>query len=53
MDQALLATLEEIYKGQTNVAVKAMEHDMTLQEMCQLFNEYVKERPFDIDSYKV
>ena len=52
MDDALLVTLDQIYRGQTNVAVKALEHGMTLQEMCQIFNEYVKERPFDIDSYK-
>lgn len=37
--------LDEIYRGQTNVAVKAKEVDLSLTELKELFNQYVLNRP--------
>ena len=36
--------LDAIYRGQTNVAVKAKEVDLSLTELKELFNKYVSER---------
>ena len=41
-----------IYKGQTNVAVKAKEEGVSLDEMKRLFNVYVSQRPIDPDVWK-
>jgi len=39
--------LDAIYRGQTNVAVKAKEVDLSLTELKELFNKYVSERPIN------
>ena len=49
---SLEVTLDLLYKGQTNVAVKAKEEGVTLEEMQRLFNLYVKERPIDPDVWQ-
>ena len=41
-----------IYKGQTNVAVKAKEEGVSLDEMKRLFNVYVSQRPIDPDVWQ-
>ena len=49
---SLEVTLDLIYRGQTNVAVKAKEEGVTLEEMQRLFNLYVKQRPIDPDVWE-
>ena len=49
---SLEVTLDLIYRGQTNVAVKAKEEGVTLEEMQRLFNLYVKQRPIDPDVWQ-
>jgi len=49
---SLEVTLDLIYRGQTNVAVKAKEEGVTLEEMQRLFNLYVKQRPIDPDIWQ-
>jgi hypothetical protein len=39
------SALDEIYRGQTNVAVKAKEVDLSLTELKELFNQYVLNHP--------
>jgi len=43
--------LDAIYRGQTNVAVKAKEVDLSLAELKDLFNKYVSERPINSDDW--
>jgi len=43
--------LDAIYRGQTNVAVKAKEVDLSLAELKELFNKYVSERPINSDDW--
>ena len=49
---SLEVTLDLIYRGQTNVAIKAKEEGVTLEEMQRLFNLYVKQRPIDPDVWQ-
>ncbi|QDP50036.1 MAG: hypothetical protein Unbinned3459contig1000_46 [Prokaryotic dsDNA virus sp.] len=44
--------LDLIYRGQTNVAVKAKEIGISLEEMKRLFNQYVSERQIDPDVWQ-
>jgi hypothetical protein len=43
--------LDAIYRGQTNVAVKAKEVDLSLAELKELFNKYVSERPINSNDW--
>ena len=43
--------LDVIYRGQTNVALKAKEVDLSLAELKELFNKYVSERPINSDDW--
>ena len=49
---SLEVALDMIYKGQTNVAVKAKEEGVSLEEMKRLFNVYVSQRPIDPDVWQ-
>ena len=49
---SLEVALDMIYKGQTNVAVKAKEEGVSLDEMKRLFNLYVSQRPIDPDVWQ-
>jgi len=49
---SLEVALDMIYKGQTNVAVKAKEEGVSLDEMKRLFNVYVSQRPIDPDVWQ-
>ena len=44
--------LDLLYRGQTNVAVKAKEMGISLETMKTLFNQYVSERPVDPDIWQ-
>jgi len=44
--------LDLLYRGQTNVAVKAQEMGISLETMKTLFNQYVSERPVDPDIWQ-
>lgn len=44
--------LDLIYRGQTNVAVKAKEIGISLKEMKHLFNQYVSKRQIDPDVWQ-
>lgn len=43
--------LDAIYRGQTNVAVKAKEVDLSLTELKELFNKYVSKRPINSNDW--
>ncbi len=45
--------LECLYTGQMNVAVQAKALRMPLERLKELFNEYVAERPIDINDEEV
>ena len=45
--------LECLYTGQVNVAIQAKALRMPLERLKQLFNEYVAERPIDINDEEV
>ena len=49
---SLEVALDMIYKGQTNVAVKAKEEGVSLDEMKRLFSVYVSQRPLDPDIWQ-
>jgi len=49
---SLEVTLDLIYRGQTNVAVKAKEEGVSLEEMKRLFVVYVSQRPIDPDVWQ-
>ena len=49
---SLEVALDMIYKGQTNVAVKAKEEGVSLDEMKRLFSVYVNQRPIDPDVWQ-
>ena len=49
----LVKALECLYTGQMNVAVQAKALRMPLERLKQLFNEYVAERPIDINDEEV
>lgn len=49
---SLEVTLDLIYRGQTNVAVKAKEEGVSLEEMKRLFCVYVSQRPIDPDVWQ-
>lgn len=42
-------TLDLLYKGTSNVAVKAKETGVSLEEMKRLLSNYIKLRPIDPD----
>ena len=42
-------TLDEIYKGRCNVAVKAKEIGVSTEELKRLFRDYAVKRPIDDD----
>jgi len=48
---SIQSALDEIYRGQTNVAVKAKEVDLSLAELKELFNKYVSERPINSNDW--
>jgi len=41
--------LDELYEGQTNVAIQAAELNMSKTDLQQVFREYVLKRPIDDD----
>lgn len=45
-------TLHLIYKGQTNVALAAKQEAVSLEEMKQLFDQFVARNPIDPDVWK-
>ena len=49
----LVKALECLYTGQMNVAVQAKALRMPLERLKELFNEYVAERPIDINDEEV
>ena len=49
----LSRALECLYTGQMNVAIQAKALRMPLERLKQLFNEYVAERPIDINDEEV
>jgi len=42
-------TLDLLYKGTSNVAIKAKETGVSLEEMKRLLSNYIKLRPIDSD----
>ena len=42
-------TLDLLYKGTSNVAIKAKETGVSLEEMKRLLNLYISQRPVDPD----
>ena len=49
----LVKALECLYTGQMNVAIQAKALRMSLERLKQLFNEYVAERPIDLNDEEV
>ena len=49
----LSRALECLYTGQMNVAIQAKALRMPLERLKELFNEYVAERPIDINDEEV
>jgi len=47
--KSLEDALDELYEGQTNVAVQAAELNMSKTDLQQVFREYVLKRPIDDD----
>tara|TARA_B100000519_G_C14204644_1_gene419664 strand:- start:484 stop:684 length:201 start_codon:yes stop_codon:yes gene_type:complete len=48
MNEKLELAMIELYSGRCNVALKAKEIDVPLEELKRLFNEYVSQRPIDV-----
>ncbi len=44
--------LDELYEGQTNVAVQAAELNMSKTELQQVFRDYVSKRSIDDDIWE-
>ena len=47
--KSLEEALDELYEGQTNVAIQAAELNMSKTDLQQVFREYVLKRPIDDD----
>jgi len=47
--KSLEDALDELYEGQTNVAVQAAELNMSKTDLQQVFREYVSKRSIDDD----
>ena len=47
--KSLEDALDELYEGQTNVAVQAAELNMSKTELQQVFRDYVSKRSIDDD----
>lgn len=47
--KSLEDALDELYEGQTNVAIQAAELNMSKTDLQQVFREYVLKRPIDDD----
>lgn len=47
--KSLEDALDELYEGQTNVAVQAAELNMSKTELQQVFRDYVSRRSIDDD----
>ena len=50
--KSLEDALDELYEGQTNVAVQATELNMSKTELQQVFRDYVSQRAIDDDIWK-
>lgn len=50
--KSLEDALDELYEGQTNVAVQAAELDMSKTELQQVFRDYVSKRSIDDDIWR-
>ncbi len=50
--KSLEDALDELYEGQTNVAVQAAELNMTKTELQQVFRDYVSKRSIDDDIWR-
>ncbi len=50
--KSLEDALDELYEGQTNVAVKAAELNMSKTELQQVFRDYVSQRAIDDDIWR-
>jgi hypothetical protein len=44
--------LNEIYRGRCNVAAKAQELDVSLEEMKRLFRVYMSQRVMPVDGWR-
>ncbi len=49
MNEKLELAMIELYSGRCNVALKAKEIDIPLEELKRLFRDYVAERPIDVN----
>tara|TARA_B100001059_G_C17772851_1_gene549472 strand:+ start:790 stop:978 length:189 start_codon:yes stop_codon:yes gene_type:complete len=47
--KSLEDALDELYEGQTNVAIQAAELNMSKTELQQVFRDYVSKRSIDDD----
>jgi hypothetical protein len=47
--KSLEDALDELYEGQTNVAIQAAELNMSKTDLQQVFREYVSKRSIDDD----
>ncbi len=50
--KSLEDALDELYEGQTNVAVQAAELKMSKTELQQVFRDYVSRRAIDDDIWR-
>ena len=50
--KSLEDALDELYEGQTNVAVQATELNMSKTELQQVFRDYVSRRAIDDDIWR-
>ncbi len=50
--KSLEDALDELYEGQTNVAVQAAELNMSKTELQQVFRDYVSKRSIDDDIWR-
>ena len=50
--KSLEDALDELYEGQTNVAVQAAEINMSKTELQQVFRDYVSRRAIDDDIWR-
>ena len=50
--KSLEDALDELYEGQTNVAVQAAEINMSKTELQQVFRDYVSKRSIDDDIWR-
>ncbi len=50
--KSLEDALDELYEGQTNVAIQAAELNMSKTELQQVFRDYVSKRSIDDDIWR-